>query len=70
MRDYREKRVEGWITDGRHFDRARICVRMTHDDKGKSLSLSVEEGNILFQIGIPLESVEDIIEIAEKGETE
>lgn len=61
-RDYREKRVDGWITDGEQIYKAPVDVRMTSDKRGQSLSLTV--GTI--QIGIPLESVADIIEVVTK----
>lgn len=41
-----------------------VIIRMTSDKKGKSLSF--QASNVI--IGIPLEKVEDIIRIAEKGE--
>ena len=67
MRDYREKTVEGMFTDIRHPlslmnpCKAKVTVRMTSDKIGKSLSLSC--GSIM--ISIPLESVENIIKVAE-----
>ena len=67
MRDYREKLVNGWLTDGKHFGGIPVRVRMTSDDKGQSLSLSTEIGDDAdLQIGIPLEAVRDIIMIADK----
>lgn len=64
MRDYREKNVMGMIVDITkpmpHF--CNVTVRMTSDNKGKSLSLAA--ANVMIQI--PLEEVEDIIWIAEK----
>ena len=62
-RDYREKDVKGMITDGHRFTMTNVVVRMTSDTRGKSLSLNA--GNILIEI--PLEEVEDIIVLAERG---
>lgn len=64
-RDYREKEVEGVIGDIRAMlapKRCKVTVRMTSDKKGKSLSLQAY--NILIEI--PLESVADIITLAER----
>ena len=62
MRDYREKLVNGWLSDGKHFGGIPVRVRMTSDDKGQSLSLTTEIGDDAdLQIGIPLEAVRDII---------
>ena len=67
MRDYREKLVNGWLTDGKHFGGIPVRVRMTSDDKGQSLSLTTEIGDDAdLQIGIPLEAVRDIIKVADK----
>lgn len=67
MRDYREKLVNGWLTDGKHFGGIPVRVRMTSDDKGQSLSLTTEIGDDAdLQIGIPLEAVRDIIRVADK----
>lgn len=69
MRDYREKLVNGWITDGNHIGSIPVRVRMTNDDRGQSLSLTTEmsKEDIGIQIGIPLEQVRDIIRVAERG---
>lgn len=67
MRDYREKEVMGFIADifrDKEPRSSNIIIRMTSDKKGKSLSF--QASNVI--IGIPLEKVEDIIRIAEKGE--
>ncbi len=61
-RDYREKDVKGIITDGHRFSKTNVVVRMTSDKHGKSLSLNA--GNILIEI--PLEAVEDIIQVTER----
>ena len=61
-RDYREKTVKGYLTDGTHFRRIHVTVRMTNDEKGKSLSLAADD---IIMIGIPLEEVNDIIVLAE-----
>lgn len=67
MRDYREKLVNGWLTDGKHFGGIPVRVRMTSDDKGQSLSLTTEIGDDAdLQIGIPLEAVRDIIKVVDK----
>ena len=66
MRDYREKLVNGWLTDGKHFGGIPVRVRMTSDDKGQSLSLTT----VGIQIGIPLESVRDIIRVVDKENKE
>ena len=67
MRDYREKLVNGWLTDGKNFGGIPVRVRMTSDDKGQSLSLTTEIGDDAdLQIGIPLEAVRDIIRVADK----
>ena len=70
MRDYREKLVNGWLTDGKNFGGIPVRVRMTSDDIGQSLSLTTEMGakDLGIQIGIPLEAVKDIIRVVEKGE--
>lgn len=63
-RDYREKDVVGFIADVRDSEPtpANVIVRMTSDDRGKSLTLQAY--NIM--IGIPLEMVEGIIKITER----
>lgn len=61
-RDYREKDVNGIITDGHHIRPCNVTVRMTSDKHGQSLSLTASN----IQIDIPLESVRDIIRVAEK----
>jgi len=67
MRDYREKLVKGWLTDGNNIAMIPVRVRMTSDDKGKSLSLTSELGDDAdLQLGIPLEAVEDIIKVVDK----
>ena len=71
MRDYREKLVNGWLTDGKHFGGVPVRVRMTSDDKGQSLSLTTEIGDDAdLQIGIPLEVVRDIIKVVDKEKKE
>lgn len=62
MRDYREKTVNGWLAASDKFMFFPVDVRMTSDNKGKSLSFTA--GTV--QIGIPLEQVRDIIVLAEK----
>ena len=64
MRDYREKNVKGFLfiqsPDGLPIPApASVKVRMTLDENGKTLSLNA--GPVM--IGIPLESVTDIIEV-------
>lgn len=68
MRDYREKLVNGWLADGKHFGGISVRVRMTSDDKGQSLSLTTEmnPNDLGIQIGIPLEAVRDIIQVTKK----
>lgn len=66
MRDYREKVVNGLITDITQFvipKKCKVTVRMTSDNIGQSLSLSAY--NIMIQI--PLEQVRDIIKVSERG---
>lgn len=66
MRDYREKDVDGLITDVTECGLPKKCnvtVRMTSDRIGQSLSLSAY--NIMIQI--PLEQVRDIIKVSERG---
>ena len=58
------KQTKGWITDGKHFGLCPVDVRVTNDEKGKSLSLTVRE----IQIGIGLEGVEDLIKLAEEDD--
>ena len=65
-RDYRSKIVKGWICNEEFIRDANIHVRMTSDERGQSLSLSIEEGDILIQLGIPLEKVRDIIRVTKK----
>lgn len=67
MRDYREKDVDGFLflasPDGVPVPApATVTVRMTSDEKGQTLSLSA--GPVM--IGIPLESVREIIEVTKK----
>ena len=62
-REYREKTINGYLTDGTHFGGIPVTVRMTSDDIGKSLSLTAGDS---IQIGIPLEEVADIIVLAEE----
>lgn len=66
-RDYREKTIKGYLTDGTHFCRIPVTVRMTNDDKGKSLSLTAGYSMMgdRIMVGIPLEEVNDIIVLAE-----
>lgn len=68
MRDYREKLVNGWITDGEQIGGIPVRVRMTSDNKGQSLSLTTEANpnDMGIQIGIPLEAVMDIIKVVPK----
>lgn len=68
MRDYREKLIKGWITDGDHIGMVPVRVRMTNDDNGQSLSFTTEmnQNDVGIQIGIPLEEVKDIIQITKK----
>ena len=65
-RDYREKTVEGCIIDGSTPllmpKKCDVVVRMTSDKIGQSLSLNAYNIMIL----IPLESVKDIIKVAER----
>jgi len=68
MREYKEKKVKGWVTDGKNMRMAAIDVRSTKDDRGESLSLSIEQDGFLIQLGIPMESVRDIIRLTNKGE--
>ena len=65
MRDYREKLVNGWLTDGEHFGGIPVRVRMASDDRGQLLSLTTEmnEDDMGLQIGIPLEDVRSIIRV-------
>ncbi len=62
-RDYRERKVNGWLSDGKHMGMFPVVVRMTSDNKGQSLSLTA--GTI--QIGIPLEAIEDIVKVVDRG---
>ena len=64
-RDYREKTINGYMTDGMKFTAVPVTVRMTSDDRGKSLSLTAAD---ILQIGIPLEEVTEIIVLAKKEE--
>ena len=61
-RDYREKDVFGFITDGKRFAKRKVTIRMTSDEIGQSLSLTADN----IQINIPLEAVSDIIRVVEK----
>lgn len=69
MKDYREKLVDGWLTDGKHFMQIPVRVRMTNDKYGQSLSLTTEmdKDDMGIQIGLPLEKIKDIIEISQHG---
>ena len=68
MRDYREKLVDGWLSNGDVVGGIPVRVRMTSDDKGQSLSLTTElnQNDKGIQIGIPLEAVRDIVKVVEK----
>jgi len=66
QRDYRSKVVKGWIADNSHIGDVNVHVRMTSDERGQSLSFSIEEGDIMMQIGIPLEKVKDIIRVTKR----
>ena len=66
-RDYRQKTINGWLSDGDRFGGIPVTVRMTHDDKGASLSLTAGD---TVQIGIPLEEVTDIIALVERMESD
>ena len=63
MRDYREKKVSGFESDGLTAANCEVIVRMTSDEHGQTLSLQAPE----YMIGIPLEAVKDIIEVVSKG---
>ena len=65
MRDYREKLVNGWLTDGSHIGRIPVRIRMTSDERGQHLSFTTEinEEDAGLQIGIPLEDVGSIIRV-------
>ena len=69
MRDYREKTVDGCIFDitkplpMRYIpQKCDVTIRMTSDKRGQSMSL--QAFNVLIEI--PLETVKDIIKVAEK----
>ena len=64
MRDYRIKEVTGLIFDVNEMKpkKCMVTVQITSDNIGKSLSLAAY--NILIKI--PLESVSDIIKVADK----
>lgn len=64
-RDYREKEVKGILCEAEHmkYIPTNVTVRMTSDKLGQSLSLSAF--NVMIEI--PLEEVEDIIVLAERG---
>ena len=69
MRDYREKDVNGFLflssPDGVPVPApATVTVRMTSDEKGQTLSLNAG----LIMIGIPLESVRDIVRVTKLKE--
>ena len=68
MRDYREKLVNGWLSNRDVVGGIPVRVRMTSDDKGQSLSLTTElnQNDKGIQIGIPLEAVADIVKAVEK----
>ena len=68
-RDYREKTVDGCIFDATRAlsmryipQKCDVTIRMTSDKRGQSMSL--QAFNVLIEI--PLESVKDIIRVAEK----
>lgn len=65
-RDYREKTIKGMIFDiHKPFPQmGQVTVRMTSDKRGQSLSLQC--ANIMIEI--PLEPVNDIIRVPEKGD--
>lgn len=59
MRDYREKTVSGFVSNGTQLAPCPVTVRMTADDYGQTLSLQSPG----YQIGIPMEAVADIIKL-------
>lgn len=66
MRDFRSKTVDGYIgvlkDDKINVIPAPVTVRMTSDEYGQTLSLTCETTGG-YQIGIPLESVKDIVRV-------
>lgn len=66
QKDYRSKLVKGYIANDEMIRDANIRVRMTSDERGQSLSLTIEEDDLMFQIGIPLEKVRDIIRVTKR----
>ena len=66
MRDYREKKVPGIITNIRGLAMlpgyAEVTVRMTSDVIGQTLSLEADG----TMITIPLEPVADILKVVDK----
>lgn len=70
MKDYRSRLVTGWIggqdeeNEGKvNMTQCGVRIRVTSDEKGKSLSLTAEGNDVMIQIGIPLEPVRDIVRI-------
>ena len=58
------KIVNGFIADFREggcIHEAELTLRVTHDHKGKGISIADEHGGIMFYI--PVEPVEDLIEV-------
>lgn len=55
----RAKMVHGCVMDSKSLRKQDICIRVTHDKRGKSLSL--EDGDRMLMI--PLEAVEDMIKV-------
>lgn len=58
------KIINGCIADFRGsgcIKEAELVLRVTHDHKGKGISISDEHGGIMFYI--PVEPVEDLIEV-------
>ena len=54
----RIKYVKGMRQQGAKLYRCKICVRVTHDSKGKTLSLEGAETMLL----IPLEEVRELVD--------
>ena len=58
------KIIKGLIADLRGagcIQEAELTLRVTHDHKGKGISIADEHGGIMFYI--PVEPVEDLIEV-------
>lgn len=59
----RYKDIRGLVYIGSRMGEAEVTVRVTHDEKGKSLSLASDVAGVMIMI--PLEQVDDMLEVVD-----